>query len=108
MSSTTEHLRRRPPRPAAGRRRRTPRTWLRGGGLTTLAFAAPMVIAFGYFSWYPICRAVVMSLQQTNLVTAPVFVGLDNFRQVFTDPLLPTAVRNTGYFALLALVIGYP
>ncbi|MFC6007647.1 carbohydrate ABC transporter permease [Angustibacter luteus] len=108
MSSTTEHLRRRPPRPAAGRRRRTPVTWVKDGGLTTLAFAAPLIIVFAYFSWFPIVRAVVMSLQATNLVTDPVFVGLDNFRQVLTDPLLPTAVRNTAYFALLALVFGYP
>ena len=27
---------------------------------------------------------------------------------MLTDPLLPTAVRNTAYFALLALVLGYP
>ncbi|GAA4349742.1 sugar ABC transporter permease [Angustibacter luteus] len=83
-------------------------TWVKDGGLTTLAFAAPLIIVFAYFSWFPIVRAVVMSLQATNLVTDPVFVGLDNFRQVLTDPLLPTAVRNTAYFALLALVFGYP
>ncbi|MCO1653893.1 sugar ABC transporter permease [Pseudonocardia sp. S2-4] len=49
-----------------------------------------------------------MSVQQTNLVTAPVFVGWENFETVFTDPLLGTAVRNTAFFALIALVFGYP
>jgi len=81
---------------------------VRGGGLSTLVFLLPLLLAFGTFSWYPIGRAVVMSVQQTNLVTAPVFVGLDNFRDVLSDPLLWTAVRNTAWFALLALVIGYP
>jgi multiple sugar transport system permease protein len=35
-------------------------------------------------------------------------VGLDNFRHVLHDPVLPTAVKNTAYFAGLALVFGYP
>jgi multiple sugar transport system permease protein len=82
--------------------------WGRGGGLSTLLFAIPMIVIFGLFSWFPIVRAVVMSLQSTNLVTDARWVGLDNFRQVLADPLLWTAVRNTGWFALLALIFGYP
>jgi multiple sugar transport system permease protein len=49
-----------------------------------------------------------MSFQKTNLVTPALFVGLDNFARVLGDPLFLTAVRNTGYFALLALLFGYP
>lgn len=95
-------------RPTVRRRRRSPATWARGGGLGTLVFLLPMLLVFTAFSWYPIVESVVMSFQQTNLVTAPVFVGLDNFRAVLTDPLLWTAVRNTAWFALLALLFGYP
>ena len=92
----------------AGRRRRSPATWLHGGGLSTLIFLLPLLVVFGWFAWSPIVRAVVMSLQDTNLITDPVWVGLDNFRSVLTDPLLWKAVRNTAYFTLLALVLGYP
>ncbi len=81
---------------------------LRGSGLATLVFLLPMLLVFGLFSWWPIVRSFVMSVQQTNLVTAPEFVGLDNFRAVLADPLLGTAVQNTLWFALLALVFGYP
>ncbi|RRR98308.1 carbohydrate ABC transporter permease [Glycomyces terrestris] len=77
-------------------------------GLHTLVFLAPMLLVFGVFSWVPIGRAVVMSFQRTNLVADPVFVGFANFQQVAADPLLWTAVQNTGYFALLALLFGYP
>src|SRR3954452_22914962 len=98
----------REPRRARTRTRRTPLTWLGGGGLTTLLFLLPLLAIFGAFSWYPIVRTVVMSLQHTNLVTSPEWVGLDNFRTVLHDPLLPTAVRNTAVFAGLALVFGYP
>jgi multiple sugar transport system permease protein len=90
------------------RERRTPLTWVRGGGLSTLLFMLPLLLVFGAFSWYPIVKTIVMSLQHTNLVNAPTWVGLDNFRAVIHDPLLPTAVKNTAYFALLALIFGYP
>ncbi|WP_297082082.1 carbohydrate ABC transporter permease [uncultured Demequina sp.] len=89
-------------------RRRGPRTWVRGGGLTTLAFALPMILVFTIFSWWPIVRSVVMSVQETNLIDPPTFVGLDNFVAVLNDPLLGTAVLNTLYFAALALVLGFP
>jgi multiple sugar transport system permease protein len=90
------------------RARRTPVTWVRGGGLATLMFLLPMLFVFGAFSWYPIVRTVIMSLEHTNLVQPATFVGLDNFGAVLSDPLLPTAVKNTAYFALLALIFGYP
>ncbi|MCU1576384.1 MAG: binding-protein-dependent transport system inner rane component [Leifsonia sp.] len=104
-------------RPAERRERRperqrqlrySPMTWVRGGGLTNLVFLLPLLIVFGVFSWTPIVEAVVMSVQHTNLVTPATFVGFDNFVQVFKDPLFWTAVRNTGLFALLALIFGYP
>lgn len=115
MTTTSSPLRATAPapppssRPSPRRtRRRTPRDWLREGGLSTLIIALPMILVFGVFSWFPIGRALVMSVQETNLVTAPVFVGLDNFVFVLQDPLLGKAVQNTLWFALLALVFGYP
>jgi multiple sugar transport system permease protein len=78
------------------------------GSVATLVFLLPMLLVFGLFSWWPIARSFVMSVQQTNLVTPAEFVGLDNFRAVLDDPLLGTAVQNTLWFALLALVFGYP
>nr|WP_042439283.1 sugar ABC transporter permease [Sanguibacter keddieii] len=68
----------------------------------------PVIVIFGFFSWFPIVRAAIMSVQETNLVTAPEFVGLQNFRDVLADPLLWTAVKNTLYFAFLALLFGFP
>src|SRR3954454_8143861 len=89
---------------ARHRVRRSPVTWVRGGGLSTLLFLLPLLVIFGAFSWYPIVRTATMSVQHTNLVQPATFVGLDNFRVVLHDPLLPTAVKNTAYFALLALI----
>ncbi|MCC8250504.1 hypothetical protein [Saccharothrix luteola] len=76
--------------------------------MSTLVFLLPLLLVFGVFSWAPIVQSVVMSFQRTNLVGPVEFVGLDNFAQVLSDPLLWTAWRNTVWFAVLALLFGYP
>src|SRR5579862_6587368 len=88
--------------------RRTPLSWVRAGGLSTFLFMLPLLLVFGAFSWYPIVRTVMMAFQHTNLVQAPTWVGWQNFSAVIHDPQTPIAVKNTAYFALLALVFGYP
>lgn len=85
-----------------------PLAWARRGGLTTLMFALPMILVFGIFSLLPIARSMVMAFQETNLVGAATWVGLDNFEWVLTDPDLPIAIRNTAWFAFLALLFGFP
>ena len=90
------------------RRRRGLPTWVSRDGLSTLVFLLPLLVIFGVFSWFPIVRALVMSFQETNLVSPPTWVGLNNFVNVLQDPLFGTAVSNTIYFMLLALIFGYP
>ena len=115
INPTTPNLEQRGPpartrAPAAGhgRFRRTPLTWIRHGGLSTLLFLLPLLLMFGLFSWYPIVRLVLMAFQHTNLVQPATWVGFQNFSEVVHDPLFPIAVKNTAEFAGLALVFGYP
>lgn len=94
-------------RPAEPGRRRL-RGWLRGNGPWAILLAVPVVVLFFYFNWLPMLNGFVMSVQQTNLVADPVWVGLENFEFVLSDPLLPKAVMNTVWFLVLALVLGFP
>ncbi len=91
------------------RARRTPLTWVRSGGLTTLLFMLPTARSSSGRSrgTRSSARWSWRSSTRTSC-EAPTWVGLDNFRAVLDDPLLPIAVKNTAYFALLALVFGYP
>jgi multiple sugar transport system permease protein len=89
-------------------RRRGIRRPLTRDGLSTVVFLLPLLIVFGLFAWFPILRALVMSVQETNLVSTPTFVGLDNFATVIADPQFRIAVVNTAWFAFLALVVGFP
>jgi multiple sugar transport system permease protein len=70
-------------------------------------FLAAALLCFAVFSWYPMLRGITLSFQQDNLVTEPIWVGLDNYRNVLSDPLFVTAWVNTFEFTGLALVFGY-
>ncbi len=75
--------------------------------LLAYAFMAAGIACFALFSWYPLVRGILLSFQQVNFVTDPVWVGLDNFEALFADPLFWTAWKNTIVFTGLALVFGY-
>ena len=70
-------------------------------------FMAAGILCFAVFSWYPLVRGLMLSFQQDNLVTPPTWIGLENFRHLFADPLFLTAWKNTFEFTGLALVFGY-
>ncbi|MFC4138698.1 MULTISPECIES: carbohydrate ABC transporter permease [unclassified Microbacterium] len=84
------------------------RRWRLAGGPSTLLLALPMIVIFTYFSWWPIIKSLVLSVQKTNLITAPTWVGWENFSRVLADPLLGTAVGNTVMFTLISVLIGFP
>ncbi|HEY3556935.1 MAG TPA: sugar ABC transporter permease [Kribbella sp.] len=74
-------------------------------------FIAPAVIGFLVFVGYPLIRSFYLALTKYNGLTNPIFVGLGNFRRLFTtDPAFWPALRATGYLVLLyvplSLVLG--
>jgi len=75
--------------------------------LMAYAFMAAGIACFALFSWYPLVRGVILSFQQVNFITDPIWVGTENFSNLFDDPLFWTAWKNTAYFTGLALLFGF-
>jgi len=78
--------------------------------LTVLLFLFPNLIGFLLFSLVPVLASLVLSLFKWDLLTPPVFVGLENFRHLLHDQDFWAALRHTltfiaGYIPL-ALVVG--
>jgi multiple sugar transport system permease protein len=74
-------------------------------------FIAPAIIGFLVFVGYPLIRSFYLALTKYNGLTNPVFIGLGNFRRLFsTDPAFWPALRATGYLVVLyvplSLVLG--
>jgi multiple sugar transport system permease protein len=74
--------------------------------LTGHAFLIGAVLCFALFAWYPMIRGVVMSLQRTRRGVTT-WVGFDNYERIINDPSFWTAWKNTFYFTVLALIVGY-
>jgi multiple sugar transport system permease protein len=68
-------------------------------------FVAPNLLAIAVFMLFPLGFSLYMSFQTWDLFTPARFVGLANFRHLFTaDPLFVTALRNTVVYTVGTLV----
>ena len=70
----------------------------------------PTFIWYWYFAYQPILlafRLAVVRYQILSPASSP-FVGLDNFRQLFDNPLFLISVRNTLTWAFLSFIWMLP
>ncbi len=75
-----------------------------------IIFLIPALILFTVFSWRPIILSFIISFQQEiqqGGKTISKFVGFENFKVLFSDPLFYQSWKNTIQFVILALMIGY-
>jgi ABC-type sugar transport system permease subunit len=84
-----------------GGRARRLKFWRRYEGLVYIAPVMGGIIAFQLI---PILVSMYLSLADWNGINPPKFIGLGNFRQLFTDdPLYLETLRNTVLFTLGAI-----
>ena len=69
--------------------------------LSGLLFASPWLIGFIAFSLIPILMSMYHSVCSYNLFTEPVFIGLDNYKNLFSDRLFWKSVYNTLIFTVI-------
>lgn len=69
---------------------------------------APFIIVFCAFGLYPLAKSLVLAFYITSGPTSQIFVGIENFRFLMSDPDFRTAVVNTGTFALLSVFLQLP
>ena len=69
-----------------------------------LGFVLPVVVFFATFSVFPVLFGFYLSLTDYDLLNPPLFVGLDNFRNLIGDKLFLTALANTLIFVAGATV----
>lgn len=72
--------------------------------LIGLAFAAPWLVGLLVFGLYPIVSSFYFSLCRYNIIRPPAFIGLENYKILFTeDPLFWKSLWNTFYLTALGL-----
>ena len=72
-----------------------------------LTFASPWIVGFLCLQLYPSLASLYYSFTSFNTLQPPRWIGLDNFRTLFTnDPLFWIAVRNTLFMASISVPLG--
>lgn len=74
--------------------------------LKGLAFISPWVVGFCAFTLIPVCLSLYFSFCDYSLVQSPVFRGTENFRMLWADGVFWQSLRNTFYYAAMALPAG--
>jgi multiple sugar transport system permease protein len=95
--------------PAAASRRRARsriRRILESDHLAGWAFAFPAVFLILVFGIVPLIWSALLSFQQTNLISAPHWIGLANFRALSHDPLFRQSVLHSLVYTALFVPIS--
>lgn len=69
-------------------------------------FVLPWILGFLIFTLGPIIASLVFSFTDYDIMLAPSWIGLANFRELFEDPLFYTSLYNTIYIVILAVPLG--
>ena len=72
-----------------------------------LLFASPYIIGFLALVLYPLLASLYYSVCQYNVIRPPVWIGLDNFRVLFTqDTLFWRSLYNTLFFTAFSVPLS--
>lgn len=69
-------------------------------------FALPWIIGFLCFSVYPLVTSLYYSFTEFNPIKAPTWVGLNNFKDIFSDPRVWKSLSNTMFMAFIGTPIN--
>jgi putative chitobiose transport system permease protein len=73
--------------------------------ITPYLFLAPALIVIVVFFIYPIIAVVYYSFTDYNIVTPPVWAGLENYQRLVKDPIFWQALQHSFIYLLVTPVL---
>lgn len=73
--------------------------------LSAYLFVLPAWASYLVFTLGPLLAAIYLSFTKYDVLSAPRFIGLDNYTRLFSDPRLRTVYLNTLIFVAAAVVL---
>ena len=75
--------------------------------LTGLFFISPWLLGLLLWTVYPLASSLYYSFTRYDLLRPAVFIGLENYRDIFTtDPHFPEVMYNTFYYVVFSAPLG--
>lgn len=85
--------------------------WKRVFGLSALVaflFALPAIVTNIIFDWIPMFDGIIKAFCYVDSRGNSYFVGLQNFKNVFSDPILYKSIWNMLFFFVFNLLLMFP
>ena len=74
--------------------------------LEALIFAIPALVILGIFVYFPLIKNIIYSFQSFTLSSVTKeWVGLANYKQLFTDKTILACLKNNILYALISIII---
>ncbi len=70
-------------------------------------FMLPAVLTILVWAYYPLGRGLVMAFQNYHILGRSTFLGLDNFIDLFHQETFWFSVRNSLFYTLISLSLGF-
>lgn len=77
----------------------------KGNRLLIWVFLAPTIIGLGLFNFVPIIGSLLLAFFSWDIITAPEFVGIDNFVEMAANPTVRVSFLNTIGFVIAAVIL---
>jgi len=72
-----------------------------------LLFASPWLLGFLLWTVYPMISSIYYSFTRYDLLRPPVYIGLNNFKDIFfSDPRIGNVVKNTLFYVFLSVPLS--
>ncbi|GAA3237571.1 sugar ABC transporter permease [Streptomyces sp. XM83C] len=105
---TTQMTRASAPRTVTGKTSRPVRGTAADVGRPGFAWAVPATLFFALFAIAPLVMVAVLSFMNWNGLAEPEFVGLDNWKRVFDDPVMIQSIWLTLLLTFLGVALQTP
>lgn len=83
------------------RKNKIPMTLQRKDALSGYMFIAPALISLLIFLVYPVVASFVISGFDWGILTTPKFIGLENYKTLFKDPVFLESLKNTFVWVIM-------
>ena len=72
-----------------------------------LLFTSPWLIGLSVFILYPVIASIYYSFCHYSVLQPPHFIGLLNYKDLFTDPVFWKSLWNTFYYVAFMIPLGF-
>ncbi len=84
----------------------TPRTERGRRTLAGYLFILPFILGFLIWFLLPALVAVWLTFYDWNMIRDPVYIGLENFKEIFRDKLFLQSLKVTAYYTLISVPVS--